>query len=155
MRPTSQNIRFFIFYSQIIIIFLILMMSGCTHFFKSGNEPNPSTQKEVKQSFFSNGNLEYEAEYVNGKLDGASKVWLEDGTLYSISKYSNNQPHGIWKKIHPNGKLMFEVNYEYGQKHGVEKWYYDNGNLKSEQEFDFGISISEITRWNIDGTLIY
>ena len=154
MRPTSQNIRFFIFYSQIIILFLILMMNGCTHF-KSGNEPNPSTQKEVKQSFFSNGNLEYEAEYVNGKLDGKSQVWLEDGTLYSISKYSNNQPHGIWKKFHSNGKLMFEVNYEYGQKHGVEKWYYENGNLKSEQEFDYDISISEITRWNIDGTLIY
>ena len=154
MRPTSQNIRFFVFYSQNIILFFILMMSGCTHF-KPGNEPNSSIQKEVKQSFFSNGNLEYEAEYVNGKLDGTSKVWLEDGTLYSISKYSNNQPHGIWKKFHPNGKLMFEVNYEYGQKHGVEKWYYENGNLKSEQEFDFGISIPEITRWKIDGTLIY
>ncbi len=154
MRPASQNIRFIIFCLQIIILFLYLMISGCTHF-KPENEPNPSTQKEVKQSFFSNGNLEYEAEYDNGKLDGASKVWLEDGTLYSISKYSNNQPHGIWKKFHPNGKLMFEVNYEYGQKHGVEKWYYQNGNLKSEQEFDFGISISEITRWNIDGTLIY
>ena len=154
MRPASQNIRFIIFYSQIIILFLILMMSGCTHF-KSGNEPNPSTQKEVKQSFFSNGNLEYETEFVNGKLDGISKVWLEDGTLFSVSQYKNALPHGNWKKIHPNGKLMFAVNYEYGQKHGVEKWYYENGNLKSEQEFDFGISILEITRWNIDGTLIY
>ena len=147
MRPISQNIRF-------IILFLYLIIRGCTHF-KSGSKPNPSTQKEVKQSFFSNGNLEYEAEYINGRLDGTSKLWLKDGTLYSISKYSNNQPHGIWKKFHPNGKLMFEVNYEYGQKHGVEKWYYENGHPKSEQEFDFGISISEITRWNIDGTLIY
>ena len=154
MRYTSQNFRFFIFYSQIIILFLILMMSGCTHC-KPENEPNPSIQKEVEQSFFSSGNLEYEAEFVNGKLDGTSKVWLEDGTLHSISKYSNNQPHGIWEKFHPNGKLMFEINYEYGKKHGLEKWYYENGNLKSEQEFDFGISILEITRWNIDGTLIY
>ena len=154
MRPASQNIRFIIFYSQIIILFLYLMISGCTHV-KNGNKPNPSTQKEVEKSYFSNGNLEYEAEYVNEKLDGTSKVWLEDGTLYSISKYSNNQPHGIWKKFHSNGKLMFEVNYEYGQKHGIERWHYDNGNLKSEQGFDFGISISEITRWNIDGTLIY
>ena len=89
MRPISQNIRF-------IILFLYLMISGCSHF-TPGNKPNPSTQKEVKQSFFSNGNLEYEAEYVNGKLDGTSKVWLEDGTLYSISKYNNNKPHGIWK----------------------------------------------------------
>ena len=147
MRPASQNIK-------IIILFLYLLISGCSNF-TSVNKPNPSTQKEVKQSFFSNGNLEYEAEYFHGKLDGSSKVWLEDGTLFSISKYRNNQPHGIWKKFHPNGKLMFEVNYEYGQKHGLEKWYYENGNLKSEQEFDFGISISVITRWNIDGTLIY
>ena len=154
MRPTSQNIRFIISYSQIIILFLLLMINGCTHF-KFGNKPYPSDQKEVKQSYFSNGNLEYEAEYVNEKLDGTSKVWLEDGTLYSISKYSNSQPHGVWKKFYPNGELMFEINYEYGKKHGMEKWYYENGSLKSEQKFNFGISVSEITRWYIDGTLIY
>ena len=154
MRPASQNIRFVIFYSQIIILFFYLILTGCTQA-NNKNEPQLSTKRIVERSYFQNGILEFEAEYINEKLDGKSQVWLEDGTLYSISKYSNNQPHGIWKKFHPNGKLMFEVNYEYGQKHGVEKWYYDNGNLKSEQEFDFGISISEITRWNIDGTLIY
>ena len=154
MRPTSQNIRFFIFYSQIIILFLYLIFTSCTQFSKK-NEPQLSNKKIVERSHFQNGALEFEAEYINGKLDGKSQVWLEDGTLYSISKYSNNQPHGTWKIFHPNEKLMFEVNYEYGQKHGVEKWYYENGNLKFEQKFDFGISISEITHWNIDGTLIY
>ena len=147
MRPASQNIRF-------IILFLYLIFTGCTQL-NIKNEPPLSNKKIVERSYFQNGVLEFETEYINEKLDGKSQVWLEDGTLYSISKYSNNQPHGIWEKFHPNGKLMFEVNYEYGQKYGVEKWYYENGNLKSEQEFDFGISISEITRWNIDGTLIY
>ena len=154
MRPASQNIRFFIFYSRIIVLFLILMMSGCTHF-KPGNEPSLSIQKEVEQSFFSNGNLEYETEFVNGKLDGTSKVWLEDGTLFSVSQYKNALPHGNWKKIHPNGKLMFAVNYEYGQKHGTEKWYYENGQVKSEQEFEYGNAKSGIIRWNFDGTLLY
>ena len=154
MRPASQNNQIFFLYSQNLILFLIIIIGGCTHF-KSENEPNPSTQKEVKQSFFSNGSLEYEAEFVNGKLDGTSKVWLEDGTLYSVSQYSNDQPHGTWKKFHPNGKLMFDVNYEYGQKHGNEKWFYENGSIKSEQEFDYGNPISGIIRWNIDGTLLY
>ena len=154
MRPTSQNIRFFIFYSQIIILFLYVIFTGCTQL-NNKNEPQLSNKRIVERSYFQNDTLEFEAEYINGKLDGNIQVWLEDGTLYSISKYSNNQPHGIWKKFHPNGKLMFEVNYEYGQKHGVEKWYYENGNIKSEQEFDLGISTSEITRWYIDGTLIY
>ena len=129
-------------------------MGGCTHF-KPENDPNPSIQKEVKQSVFSNGNLEYEAEFVNGKLDGTSKVWLEDETLYSVSQYSNDQPHGAWKIFHPNGKLMFVVNYEYGEKHGTEKWYYENGQVKSEQEFEYGNAKSGIIRWNFDGTLLY
>ena len=154
MRPASQNNQIFFLYSQNLILFLIIIIGGCTHF-NPENDPNPSTQKKVERSYFSNGNLEYEAEFVNGKLDGTSKVWLEDGTLYSVSQYSNDQPHGTWKKFHPNGKLMFDVNYEYGQKHGNEKWFYDNGSIKSEQEFDYGNPISGIIRWNIDGTLLY
>jgi len=154
MRPASQNNQFNFFYSQNLILFLIIIIGGCTHF-NPENDPNPSTQKKVVRSYFSNGNLEYEAEFVNGKLDGISKVWLEDGTLYSVSKYSNDQPHGTWKKFHPNGNLLFEVNYEYGQKNGTEKWYYENGSIKSEQEFDFGNANSGIIRWNIDGTLFY
>ena len=154
MRPASQNNQFIFFYSQNLILFLIIIMGGCTYF-KPANDPNPSTQKKVEQSYFSNGNLEYEAEFVNGKLDGTSKVWLEEGTLYSVSQYSNDQPHGSWKKFHPNRKLMFAVNYEYGQKHGTEKWYYENGQVKSEQEFDYGNAKSVIIRWNFDGTLLY
>ena len=154
MRTASENNQIFFLYSQILILFLIIIIGGCTHF-NPENDPNPSTQKKVERSYFSNGNLEYEAEFVNGKLDGTIKVWLEDGTLYSVSKYSNDQPHGTWKKFHPNGKLMFEVNYEYGQKNGYEKWYYENGSIKSEQEFDYGNPMSGINRWNIDGTLLY
>ena len=154
MRPASQNNQFIFLYSQIVILFLILIIGGCTHF-NPENDPTPSIQKKVERSYFSNGNLEYEAEFVNGKLDGTSKVWLEDGTLYSVSQYSNDQPHGTWKKFHPNGKLIFDVNYEYGQKHGNEKWFYENGSIKSEQEFDYGNPTSGIIRWNIDGTLLY
>ena len=154
MRPASQNNQIFFLYSQNLILFLIIIIGGCTHF-NPENDPNPSTQKKVERSYFSNGIMEYEAEYVNGKLDGTSKVWLEDGTLYSVSQYSNDQPHGSWKIFHPNGNLMFEANYEYGQKHGYEKWYYENGNIKSEQEFNYGSIKSEIIRWQLNGILLY
>ena len=154
MRPTSQNFSYIFFYSQNLILFLILIFGGCT-FFKPGNDTILSTQKKVERSFFSNGNLEFEAEFINGKLDGISKVWLEDGTLYSVSQYSNDQPHGAWKIFHPNGKLLFAVNYEYEEKHGTEKWYYENGQVKSEQEFEYGNAKSVIIRWNFDGTLLY
>ena len=50
---------------------------------------------------------------------------------------------------------MYEVHYEYGKKNGVEKWYYRNGQIKSEQNFIHGQTDGEITRWQLDGTLIY
>ena len=50
---------------------------------------------------------------------------------------------------------MHEVQYEYGQKHGVEKWYYENGQLKSEQKFSYGKPVTDMIRWNPNGTLLY
>ena len=154
MRAMSQKFPFTCINPFNTILFLLFIMTGCTHFvLKEKSAPPPNIY--IERSYFPNGNIEYEAKYINDKLDGLSRVWLEDGTLISKSEYSNGKPHGAWIIFHSNGTMMHEVQYEYGQKHGVEKWYYENGNLKSEQEFDFGISISEITRWNIDGTLIY
>ena len=154
MRPASQNNQFIFFYSQNLILFLILIISGCTHI-NNRNEPNLSSQKMVERYYFSNGNLEYEAEFINGKLDGTNRVWSEDGALYSKSEYSNGQPHGVWIIFHPNGALMHEVYFEYGLKHGAEKWYYENEQLKSEQNFGYGKPVTDMIRWNPDGSILY
>ena len=154
MRAGSQIKLFFYCNPITLFLFLFLLSAGCTHLGIRSKASNP-VKKDVERSYYQNGNLEYEAEFVNGKLDGTSKVWLEEGTLYSVSQYSNDQPHGAWKKFHPNGKLLFAMNYEYGEKHGTEKWYYENGQVKSEQEFEYGNAKSVIIRWNFDGTLLY
>ena len=153
MRATSQyfSIRL---YTTNTRLFLFLIIAGCTHLgFIEQTTPQPDI--DVKRSYFSNGNIEYEAEYLNGKLDGLSRTWYENGPISSASLYDNGQPHGIWKKYHINGSIMYEVHYEYGEKHGIEYWYYDNGQTKSEQRFSYGISVSEMIRWQPDGKIIY
>ena len=74
---------------------------------------------------------------------------------YSKSEYSNGQPHGVWIIFHPNGALMHEVHFEYGLKHGAEKWYYENEQLKSEQNFSYGKPVTDMIRWNPDGSILY
>ena len=116
----------------------------------------PSKSKTiVERSYFNNGNLEYEATYLNGKLDGISRVWYEDGALLSESNYNNGIPHGEWKIYYKNQSIKYEGTYEYGAKFGYEKWFYENGQLKSKQKFIMGKPLAEITRWKPDGTLIY
>ena len=154
MRAASQKKIFIYFNSLSGFLFLFFLSAGCTHlgFISKASIP---PQKDVERSYYQNGNLEYEAEFVNGKLDGTSRVWSVDGNLYSKSEYSNGQPHGVWIIFHSNGALMHEVQYEYGQKHGVEKWYYENGQLKSEQKFSYGKPVTDMIRWNPNGTLLY
>ena len=149
MRPSSQ---FFLSKVQLLskIYIICFLVSGCAYI---GNQTNLTTHTEY--SYYPNGQIEYAAEYVNGKLDGTSRFWHEDGTLISESEYSNGKPHGIWKKYFSNKTIMHETSYFHGQKHGIEKWYYENGQIKSEQTFQFDIPIDDQIRFYPDGSIIY
>ena len=154
MRAVSQKNPSTFINAFSTVLFLLFLFSGCTHLGLK-NCPETPFHTDVKRSYFPNGNLEYEAEFVNEKLDGTSRVWSEDGTLLSVSEYSNGRPHGKWRTFHPNEKLMHASTYFHGQKHGYERWYYENGQLKSEQNFNYGKVETEIIRWDIDGTILY
>ena len=64
--------------------------------------PNNEKQKNIEQSFYNNGNIEYEAEWHNDKLDGVSRYWSIDGNLISEAQYSSGKLHGVTKKYFPN-----------------------------------------------------
>ena len=154
MRAASQKIPYTFIRAYSIVFFLLFLSVACTHL-GFVDSPAPPHHIDVERSYFPNGNLEYEAEFVNKKIDGTSRVWNEDGILISVSEYSNGQPHGKWKTFHPNEKLRHETTYFHSQKHGYERWYYENGQLKSEQNFNYGKAETEIIRWDLDGTILY
>ena len=154
MRAASQKNPYTFIKAFSSVLFLLFMFAGCTYL-GLVDSPAPPLHIDVEQSYFPNGNLEYEAEYVNEKLDGTSRVWSEDGTLLSVSEYSNGRPHGKWKLFHPNKKLKCETSYFHSQKHGYERWYYENGQLKSEKKYEYGEPIIDIIRWSPDGSIIH
>ena len=154
MRAASQKNPYTFIKEFSTVLFLLLLIEGCTHL-SLMDTPAPPLPIQVERSYFPNGNIEYEAEFINQKLDGTSRVWLEDGTLLSESEYTNGQPNGVWKTFHPNKKLKYETAYFHSQKHGYERWYYENGQLKSEKEYEYGKPIKEIIRWNPDGSIIH
>ena len=154
MRAVSQKYQYTFIKTFSTVLFLLFLFSGCTHLGLKDSQ-DALSHIDVKRYYFPNGNLEYEAEFINEKLDGTSRVWLEDGTLLSVSEYINGQPHGVWKTFHSNEKLKYETTYFHSRKHGYERYYYENGQLKSEQKFSYGKSETEIVRWNVDGTILY
>ena len=136
-------------------LFIIFIISGnCARMGNQKVAESPSrTYTEI--SYYPSGQQEYSAEYLNGKLDGLSRHWSEEGHLISESEYSHGKLHGIWKKYYENGNTRYEAHYFHGQKHGEEIWYYENGHVKSEQSFHYGVSAGTIIRWHPDGSIIY
>ena len=143
-----------IFKNAFLCLLFLFYFPGCS-FFGINNKPETNKNIEVRESYYPNGNIEFKAAYLNGKLDGLSRYWDKDGNLISEADYSNGLPHGKWIKYHPNGNPMNVVNYFHGQKHGDEYWYYETGQLKSEIKYQYGESVTEIIRWNLDGIIIY
>ena len=136
-------------------LFIIFIISGnCAHI---GNQKVAESPSRIvtEVSYYPSGQQEYSAEYLNGKLDGMSRHWSEDGSLISKSEYSNGKLHGFWKKYYANGNIMYKAQYFHGQKHGEEKWYYENGQVKSEHSFHYGVPSNTILRWHPDGSIIY
>ena len=139
----------------IIYLSLILFISGNCVQIKNRNVSEFPSQGYSEFSYYPNGQQEYSAEYLNGKLDGMSRHWSEDGYLISESEYSHGKLHGVWKKYYENGNTRYAAHYFHGQKHGEEIWYYENGHVKSEQSFHYGVSAGTIIRWHPDGSIIY
>ena len=153
MRHSSHLSILTIHLKWIINSFIILFfIEGCTQI---GHQKTDLSNKHIEYSYYPTGQKEYTAEYVNGKLDGISSHWSENGILTSESEYSNGKPHGIWKKFHANNTIMNEAHYFHGQKHGIEKWFYNNGQIKSEQSFYYGVPQDDRIRWYPDGSIIY
>ena len=136
-------------------LFIIFIISGnCARIGNRKVTESPS-QIYTEISYYPSGQQEYSAKYLNGKLDGMSRHWSEDGYLISESEYSHGKLHGLWKKYYNNGNTRYKSHYFHGQKHGEEIWYYENGHVKSEQSFHYGVSAGTIIRWYPDGSIIY
>ncbi|NOZ09323.1 MAG: toxin-antitoxin system YwqK family antitoxin [FCB group bacterium] len=112
-------------------------------------------QYTIERSKYPNGQLEYEASYRNGKLDGTAKHWDEDGNLLSTVEYSNGEIHGKWVLYYPNGQILQVTEYFRGKKNGYERKYHPNGQISSEVQYRMDEKISEIVRWDSKGKLLH
>ena len=101
--------------------------------------------------------MEFEGEYLNGKINGKGREYYYDGKILFEGEYLNGKKwNGIGYNIKGNiefeikegkgnikeydydGELMFEGEYLNGEKNGKARGYYYNGQLKFEEEYIIG-----------------
>lgn len=133
---------------QIASLTLLLLMSFAAY-------------AEQKKTFYDNGALHFEYDYVGEQLDGITKEYYEagqkkaeliyekgnlklhreflpDGRTKSELWFEQGEKHEISFEYYSSGTLFLERNLINGQFAGLEKEYYPDGVLKAERHYQAG-----------------
>jgi hypothetical protein len=91
--------------------------------------------------------------YRNGKLEGVSKGWYENGQSQWVSLYKNNLMKGNSKYWRENGQRWIDGNYHEGLRHGTHRVWHKNGRIETLEFYQNGDVVGESKAWNENGNL--
>jgi hypothetical protein len=91
--------------------------------------------------FYKNGNKRWEAEYRNGKREGAFTMWAENGTKTWLTHWEHGRRHGKitqWSREH--GRKIYEATYNEKEKlNGEARWWDSYGELRAKGTYRDGV----------------
>ena len=108
----------------------------------------------IRTTYSPNGNLNYEATYKAGELDGMFKHY-DKGTIIKQIEYKNGLYDGLWTAFR-KGRKVIEAQFSMGKLDG---WYYDyyfkSGRIQRKAFYSRGVIISGEFLYGEDGYLKY
>jgi antitoxin component YwqK of YwqJK toxin-antitoxin module len=88
-----------------------------------------------------NGQKEYEATYIHGKLQGAETSWHKNGQRRAEAHYDHGLRHGTLRSWDPHGRLRKEETYFNDKPHGTWTVWTAEGKIKWQAEFEHGVAL--------------
>ncbi len=99
------------------------------------NEKKDSTWQFFSES---SGTLVSEETYVAGVIEGASRVYFQEGGLSELQMYKNGIRDGVWEQYYLDGKLKLHGAFKGGEKQGAFKTFYSSGKQMTEGQYNKG-----------------
>lgn len=111
-------------------------------------------KREGKWVFWNNstGRKEWEINYKDGKYDGLSTEWYENGKKKNEGTFKDGKPNGLVTRWFENGQKKLERTFKDGKPDGLYTDWYENGQKNKEITFKDGKRISK-KWWNEDGSV--
>lgn len=105
------------------------------------------------RTYWPNGRLRTENNYVDELFHGPQKYYLETGELLKEEQYEQDALRSL-KSYYRNGNLEVELTCDWAEEvHGFYKKYYENGYLKSRVMYEYGKREGLFKSYNEDGYL--
>lgn len=90
------------------------------------------------QTFYPNGIVKEEGNWIDDKQEGIWKYYNEDGSLYAIVSFKNDKQDGKSVFYYPNKNISEESYFVNGMLDGITKKYFQNGKLKEVANWSKG-----------------
>jgi TonB family protein len=104
-----------------------------------------SAQDGLIKTYFPNGKVETEINYVNKVREGSAKIYYDNGNLHQEFSYINGKVEGLVKEYYPTGKLKLTYIIEDGKKEGQESLFKEDGTYLSDILYEKGKRVIENT----------
>lgn len=130
--------------------------------------------------YYPDGRIKQTINYRNGKKEGISKEFDQNGEIITLLEYNNDflisrerinrrdeqgLRQGTWKEFYPSGAIKSERTYKNDQLHGYYKEYDEKGNLILTMLYENGAIVNSrvednseievVNRYDQSGMLIY
>ncbi|MEM9681597.1 MAG: hypothetical protein AAF901_14840, partial [Bacteroidota bacterium] len=100
----------------VLIVFLLIV--GCSN-------------RKTEYEYHEDGSVKTSAETLDGKLDGVSQAYDQQGNRTAKFDWKNDQLHGSAIHYFPDGKVEDVTLYNLGKKEGLSEKYNQDGRLLS------------------------
>ncbi len=105
--------------------------------YKNGSKEGPYMKADDKGSVTERGF------YVSNKLEGP-RVKFNRTRIKEESNYQNGQLEGARKLFYDNGKIQEEGNFKNGKRHGENKWFDQEENVTIAAEYAAGEKVKDL-----------
>ena len=99
-------------------------------------------------------NIEYECNYVNGKIEGYAYEYWRDGKVNKQMYYINGESNGVHLIYYNNGNLCMKLEYKNNNYHGVYIKYHYNGNIHTKISYIDGKVEGKVIIYDYNGILL-
>jgi antitoxin component YwqK of YwqJK toxin-antitoxin module len=107
------------------------------------------------QTFYINGQVYEDGQYINGEQEGKWMYYYSDGTVLRESYYKDGYPDSVWKDYHINGKLSSQVSYVEGKVNGEQVLYYEAGQVSARYTYVDSELEGPATFYSPEGEVMY
>ena len=93
------------------------------------------THKDSTWNYFNNRKLVGQESYLNGKKNGHSVTFFENGTTATDSNWTDGFLDGVSASFFPSGNKKNEINYFQGKRNGLIVSYYESGQREIQGQY--------------------